>query len=98
VIVPGLGDLRVLPCNNAPGNKVLNKKPANTHGYKEARPIEPPKDWGLVGVATGIQYDVLDIDPKASLGTNRTSTHCHEHGPTKLSVEAFIYYSNRRQD
>src|SRR5262245_33650087 len=63
MIIAGLGDLPVFPCVKSP-DPLLNKRPACEHGVKDARAIEPPTQWGLVGVPTGelAGFDVLDVD------------------------------------
>src|SRR5262245_55869873 len=63
MIVAGLGDLAVFPCIKSVDPR-LNKRPATTHGFKDAKVVEPPKGWGLVGVPTGEMtgFDVLDVD------------------------------------
>ena len=56
MIVPGIGDLPCFPC-------ALDKRPLIKAWNKNARRIEPPNQWPLVGVLTGIAFDVIDIDP-----------------------------------
>jgi Bifunctional DNA primase/polymerase, N-terminal/Primase C terminal 2 (PriCT-2) len=65
--VPRLGDLPVFPCWRSP-DPLLNKKPANSRGFKGAIKVSPPRRWGLVGVPTGAAtgFDILDIDPRGA--------------------------------
>ena len=58
MLVPGLGDLPVFACRP-------NKHPGTTHGFYDAKPVEPPDAWSLVGVRAGEAsgIDCLDIDP-----------------------------------
>ena len=57
MIVPGLGDLAVFPCN-------ADKRPLVKAWKTAAKRIEPPSSWPLVGVPTGelAGFDVLDVD------------------------------------
>jgi Bifunctional DNA primase/polymerase, N-terminal len=55
MIVLGLGDLSCFPC-------ALDKRPLIKAWNKNAQGIEPPNHWPLVGVPTGINFSVLDID------------------------------------
>jgi Bifunctional DNA primase/polymerase, N-terminal len=59
MIVAGLGDLPVFPCNT-------RKQPLVKGGYKAARRIEPPKHWPLTAVPTGSVsgFDCVDVDPE----------------------------------
>jgi hypothetical protein len=65
MFVEGLGDLPVFPCWKSP-DPILNKSPANTHGFYEAELIELSPDWGYCGVRAGYAsgIDCLDIDPE----------------------------------
>jgi hypothetical protein len=56
MIVPGLGDLAIFPCK-------LDKSPLIKAWQKNARRIEPLPHWPLCGVLTGIEFDVIDVDP-----------------------------------
>jgi hypothetical protein len=57
MFVEGLGDLRVFPCNAA-------KKPLMKKWQKNAKAIDPPKHWPLVGVPTGAinAFFVVDLE------------------------------------
>jgi hypothetical protein len=57
MIVLGLGDLAVFPCN-------ADKRPLVKAWKTAAKRIEPPSSWPLVGVPTGEMagFDVLDVD------------------------------------
>jgi hypothetical protein len=56
MIVPGLGNLSVFPCDG-------EKHPLVKAWQHWAKRIEPPQHWPLVGVPTGRSFDVLDVDP-----------------------------------
>jgi hypothetical protein len=57
MLVSGLGDLFVFPCKP-------DKKPLIDAWPENARRIEPPQHWPLVGAITGPRngYDVLDVE------------------------------------
>jgi hypothetical protein len=57
MLVEGLGDLKVFACNAA-------KKPLVKKWQKNAKPVEPPKHWPLVGVPTGAinNFFVVDLE------------------------------------
>jgi hypothetical protein len=55
MIVAGLGDLKIFPCNGA-------KKPLLKRWQKNAQPIAPPRHWPLVGVPTGAVNDFFVVD------------------------------------
>jgi len=65
MIVEGLGDLPVFPCVKS-SDPLLNKTPATTNGFYDAKPIEPSREWGFCGVRAGDAsgVDCLDVDPK----------------------------------
>jgi hypothetical protein len=67
IVKTELGDLPVFPCN-------ADKHPLIKAWQRNASRIEPPVNWPLVGVPTGIAgFDVLDIDPDG-LNWLRTAT------------------------
>jgi hypothetical protein len=39
-----------------------NKKPLTPHGFKDAVRVRDDSAWPLVGVPTGVKFDVLDVD------------------------------------
>jgi hypothetical protein len=56
MIVPGLGNLPIFPCKS-------DKRPLLRDWPNRAERIEPKPSWPLVGVLTGVTFDVIDIDP-----------------------------------
>jgi hypothetical protein len=56
MIVPDLGNLPCFACAS-------DKRPLVKAWPKAAERIEPKPSWPLVGVPTGIAFDVIDIDP-----------------------------------
>jgi hypothetical protein len=44
--------------------QVENKKPLTPHGFKDAVRVRDDTAWPLVGVPTGVKFDVLDVDPR----------------------------------
>src|SRR5262245_59245627 len=58
MIADGLGDLPVFPCS-------IKKRPLIRAWTVNARRIEPPDHWPLVGVLAGEPsgLDILDVDP-----------------------------------
>ena len=49
--------LPIFPCRP-------NKKPLTEHGFKDAVHVRHDSNWPLVGVPTGVKFDVLDVDPR----------------------------------
>jgi Bifunctional DNA primase/polymerase, N-terminal len=41
-----------------------NKKPMTAHGFKDAVRVRDDSGFPLVGVPTGVKFDVLDVDPR----------------------------------
>jgi hypothetical protein len=41
-----------------------NKKPLTSHGFKDAVRVRDDSAWPLVGVPTGVKFDVVDVDPR----------------------------------
>src|SRR5262249_1426744 len=78
MIVPGLGNLPIFPCNH-------DKTPLIKAWQKNAERIEPLDHWPLVGVPTGVAFSVLDIDVDglswlASAALPLTRTHATRSG------------------
>ena len=55
---PALAELPAFPCSAG------DKKPLTVHGFHDARRGLDQSRWPLVGVPTGIEFDILDIDPR----------------------------------
>jgi hypothetical protein len=62
-----------------------NKKPLTAHGFKDAVRVRDDSEWPLVGVPTGVKFDVIDVDPRnggtAWYGQNFDAlpqTRCHQ--------------------
>jgi hypothetical protein len=62
MLIAGVGDLPVFKCRVSRDPK-RHKSPATTNGFYDATCVEPPENWPLVGVRTGVQVDCLDVDP-----------------------------------
>jgi len=59
----------IFPCCNVPGDRDFDKKPLTSHGFKDAvcDPSVIRRWWNrwsdaLIGVPTGIKFDVIDLD------------------------------------
>jgi hypothetical protein len=92
MLIENLGDLAVFPCSAA-------KRPLIHAWPKNARRIEPPPFWPLVGVLTGSAngFDVLDLECEglawlASAGLPETRRHKTPRGYHYLfrSAEGFV--------
>jgi hypothetical protein len=56
IVLIELRQLPRFPC------QVENKKPLTPHGFKDAVRVRDDSGFPLVGVPTGVKFDVLDVD------------------------------------